>query len=157
MRTGIGYDIHRLVPNRKLIIGGVEIPHEKGLSGHSDADVLLHAVCDALLGAAGLGDIGQHFPDTDSRYKGIDSKKLLEQTVQLLVDRGFTPGNIDCIVVAEAPKMGPYREAIINNLATVLGIERTSINFKAKTDEGLGPIGQKEAIAAWVVVTIEKK
>lgn len=157
MRMGIGYDVHRLVPDRKLIIGGVEIPHEKGLLGHSDADVLLHALCDALLGAAGLGDIGTHFPDTDPRYKGIDSKKLLDKTVRLLADSDFAPGNIDCIVVAEAPKMGPYREAIIDKLAGILGIDRSLINFKAKTEEGLGPIGRKEAIAAWVVATVLKK
>ncbi len=156
MRVGIGYDVHKLMAGRKLVIGGIEIPHEKGLLGHSDADVLLHALCDALLGAGGLGDIGQHFPDTDPRYKGINSMKFLEQTVKLLAKKGFCPFNIDCIVVAEAPKMTPYRSAIIENLSTVLGIKPEMINLKAKTAEGLGPIGQKEAIVAWAVATVEK-
>ena len=131
MRTGIGYDVHRLVAGRKLVLGGVVIPFEKGLLGHSDADVLTHAVCDALLGAAGLGDIGQHFPDTDPNYKAISSLKLLARTNVMVQEKGFIIINIDSIVFAEAPKIGPYRKQMQQNLATALSIDHVNVNVKA--------------------------
>lgn len=149
MRTGIGYDIHKLVSGRKLILGGVEIPYEKGLSGHSDADVLTHAIIDALLGAAGLGDIGKHFPDSDPQWKDADSLKLLEMTNTLIKEKKFNIGNIDCIVIAEMPKLQPHTEKMKTTLANVLGISMDKINIKSKTNEGLGEIGEQEAIAAW--------
>lgn len=154
LRIGQGYDVHRLTENRKLIIGGVEIPYDKGLLGHSDADVLLHAICDALLGAAALGDIGRHFPDSDSAYKGIDSKKLLKATVELLCDKGYCVGNIDATVLAEEPKLAPYIEEMRSVIADIVGTNIDNINVKATTEEGLGFTGNKQGIAAHAVVII---
>ncbi len=157
MRSGIGYDIHRLVSGRKLILGGVEIPFEKGLLGHSDADVLIHAICDALLGAAGLGDIGVHFPDTDAAFKGISSMVLLDKTVQLLVSRGFSVVNVDVTVLAQAPKLSPFRQAMQENIAGMLHLPADCVNVKATTTEGLGAIGNSEGIAALCVAMIHRK
>jgi 2-C-methyl-D-erythritol 2,4-cyclodiphosphate synthase len=153
MRIGMGYDMHRLVSGRRLILGGVEIPYEKGLLGHSDADVLTHAVCDALLGAAGLGDIGQHFPDTDSAWSGIESLKLLDRVRAKIADNWII-ANIDATVMAQAPKIGPYREAMRSRLAGVLGMDATQINIKATTTEGLGAVGRGEGIAAQCIVLL---
>ena len=155
MRTGIGYDVHRLVPGRKLVLGGTVIPFKKGLLGHSDADVLVHAVCDALLGAAGLGDIGLHFPDTDPKYKDISSLTLLAQTNAMVREKGFSIRNMDTIVFAEAPKIGPYRESMQKNLATAAEVEPGCVNVKATTTEGLGIIGKGEGIGAMCVVLLE--
>jgi 2-C-methyl-D-erythritol 2,4-cyclodiphosphate synthase len=154
MRVGNGYDVHRLVEGRKLVIGGVEILHEKGLLGHSDADVLLHAVCDALLGAAGLGDIGKHFPDTEQRYKGISSIKLLGEVHRLLGEQGMQVNNIDATIVAERPKMAPHIPGMIINIAGILAVEPQAVNIKATTTEGLGFTGRGEGIAAYAVCTI---
>ncbi len=154
MRIGTGYDVHRLVEGRKLIIGGVDIPHEKGLLGHSDADVLLHAVCDALLGAAGLGDIGKHFPDSDQKYKGISSLKLLAETCRLLSDKGYRVNNIDATIVAERPKMAPYIPAMVIHIASAVKTHASQVNVKATTTEGLGFAGTGEGIAAYAVCTI---
>lgn len=151
MRIGTGYDVHRLVEGRKLIIGGVEIPYEKGLLGHSDADVLLHAIMDALLGAAALGDIGKHFPDTDPAYKGISSIKLLEKVGELLVDRGFLIENIDSTIIAQAPKMRPYIDAMQENIAKALSLDVDFVSVKATTEEGLGFTGTGEGISAQAV------
>ncbi len=156
MRIGNGYDVHRLVEGRKLVIGGVEIPHAKGLLGHSDADVLLHAVCDALLGAAGLGDIGRHFPDTSAAYKDISSLALLEQVCRLLKSAGFSVHNIDATIVAEQPKMAPHIQAMIRNIARAVSIEPEAVNVKATTTEGLGFAGKGEGIAAYAVCAIRK-
>lgn len=155
MRVGIGYDVHQLVSGRRLVLGGVIIPFEKGLLGHSDADVLVHAVCDALLGAAGLGDIGLHFPDTNPAYRDISSLKLLEQTLAMVQAEGFTIQNIDTIILAEAPKIDPYRKGIQKNLADTLGIDPNCVNIKATTTEGLGTIGRGEGIGAFSVVLLE--
>ena len=154
MRTGIGYDVHRLVTGRKLILGGIEIPFEKGLLGHSDADVLVHAVCDALLGSVGLGDLGLHFPDTDPEYQDISSLTLLAQTNAMVRKKGFAICNIDTIVFAETPKIGPYRESMQKNLARTLEIISSCINIKATTTEGLGIIGKGEGIGAMSVVLV---
>lgn len=154
MRIGNGYDVHRLVEGRKLVIGGVDIPYEKGLLGHSDADVLLHAVCDALLGAAGKGDIGKHFPDTDPRYKGISSLTLLEEVHRLLHASGFQVNNVDATIVAERPKMAPYIASMVQNIASGVKIDRSAVNVKATTTEGLGFAGKGEGIAAYAVCTI---
>jgi 2-C-methyl-D-erythritol 2,4-cyclodiphosphate synthase len=154
IRIGTGYDVHRLVPDRKLIMGGVDIPHEKGLLGHSDADVLLHAVCDALLGAAGLGDLGRHFPDTDQRYKGISSLALLAEVGRLLAEKGFRVNNIDATIVAERPKMAPHIPAMVANIAGAVKVDRSAVNVKATTTEGLGFAGTGEGIAAYAVCTI---
>ena len=154
MRIGQGYDIHALVAGRALIIGGVTIPHDKGLQGHSDADVLLHAICDALIGAAALGDIGKHFPDTDPRYKGADSRVLLRAVVQLLHGNLYRIVNVDCTVIAQAPKLAPYIEAMRRNIADDLDIAFEDINVKAKTAEHLGSLGRKEGIAAQAVALI---
>ncbi len=151
MRIGMGYDVHRLVEERKLILGGVEIPYEKGLLGHSDADVLLHAIMDALLGAAALGDIGKHFPDTDPAYKGISSIKLLEHVGRLLEENLFLVENIDATIIAQAPKMRPHIEAMRENIATALGIDIRQINVKATTEEGLGFTGSGEGISAQAI------
>lgn len=156
MRTGMGYDVHRLVEGRKLILGGVEIPYEKGLLGHSDADVLLHAIMDALLGAAALGDIGKHFPDTDDRYKGISSIKLLEHVGKLLEEHNYLIGNIDATVIAQAPKILPYRDQMIENIASALGISKDRINVKATTEEGLGFTGKKEGISSMAIASLEE-
>ena len=155
MRVGIGYDIHRLVRGRPLILGGVPVAHEKGLLGHSDADVLVHAICDALLGAAGLGDIGLHFPDTDPQYKDISSLKLLSKTCQMLTEKGFRIINLDSIIFAEAPKLGPHRHEIQTSIAKAINIALEGINIKATTTEGLGVIGKGEGIGAMCVALIE--
>lgn len=151
MRIGHGYDVHRLVEKRKLILGGVEIPHEKGLFGHSDADVLIHAVMDALLGALALGDIGKHFPDTDSRYAGADSMKLLAEVVQMLHKKGYTLENLDATVIAQTPKLSPYIEAMRKNIAKALGANLSQINIKATTEEHLGFTGEGLGISAHCV------
>lgn len=155
MRIGHGYDVHRLVEGRKLFIGGVEIPHTLGLLGHSDADVLLHAVCDALLGAAALGDIGKHFPDSDEQYKGIDSKILLRHCADLLGEKGYSVCNVDCTVIAQKPKLAPYIEAMRECIASCIGIEKDCVNVKATTEEKLGFTGNEEGIAAHAVTIIE--
>lgn len=154
MRIGIGYDVHRLAEGRKLVIGGVEIPHEKGLLGHSDADVLLHAVSDALLGAGGLGDIGRHFPDTSPKYKGISSLRLLEEVHRLLTAGGFRVNNIDATIVAEQPRMARYISLMTANIASKLMIDNSLVNVKATTTEGLGFSGKGEGIAAYAVCTL---
>lgn len=151
MRIGNGYDVHKLVPGRKLIIGGVEIPHETGLLGHSDADVLTHAVIDCLLGAAGLPDIGSHFPDTDPKYKGADSILLLREAACLVREAGYEIGNVDCILVAQAPKMAPHIPTMKEKLADAMGIPTTAVGIKAKTEEGLGFTGSREGMAAYTV------
>jgi 2-C-methyl-D-erythritol 2,4-cyclodiphosphate synthase len=155
MRVGHGFDVHALVSGRKLVIGGVEIPHARGLAGHSDADVLVHAICDALIGAAGLGDIGRHFPDTDSRYKGVDSRHLLREVVLLLQGRMLRVVNVDSTVIAESPKLAPYLEAMRANIAADLGISIVDVNVKAKTSERLGALGRQEGIAAEAVALID--
>lgn len=156
-RIGHGYDVHKLVENRKLILGGVEIPNQKiGLLGHSDADVLLHAICDALLGAAALGDIGKHFPDTDEKYKNADSRILLKSVCLLLKKNGYQIGNIDTTVLAQAPKLAPYIEAMRCNIAACCEISVSCVNVKATTEEGLGFTGAKEGIAAHAVCLLEK-
>jgi len=157
IRIGHGFDVHAFAEERRLIIGGVDIPHARGLLGHSDADVLIHAVCDALLGAAGLGDIGRHFPDSDSRYKGIDSRKLLRHVSALLEERGWRVGNVDATIIAQAPKMAPHIPAMRANLADDLGIEAAVINVKATTTERLGFTGREEGIAAEAVCLILAK
>ncbi len=156
MKIGFGYDVHRLVEGRKLILGGVEIPFSKGLLGHSDADVLSHAIADALLGAAVLGDIGEHFPDTDSSYKNISSLKLLQFTVKLLRNNGFNIVNIDSTVVLESPKIAPYIRDIRENIANALGVRIEVISVKATTTEGLGFTGTGEGASAYAVVLIQK-
>ena len=156
MRIGQGFDAHALVAGRKLVIGGVAIPHEKGLAGHSDADVLIHAVCDALLGAAGLGDIGSHFPDGDARYKDIDSRRLLREVARLLKERGLKAANVDATIIAQAPKMAPHIPAMRANLAADLGVAADAVNVKAKTTEKLGFVGRGEGIAAEAVALVEK-
>jgi len=156
MRIGHGYDVHRLVTDRKLILGGVEIPHEKGLLGHSDADVVTHAVMDALLGAAGMWDIGHAFPDTDMKYKDISSLLLLEQVVDMLKEKGFTIGNIDATIVAQRPKLAPYIPEMRSNMAAVLGISVDRINIKATTEEGLSFTGSEAGIAAHAVALINE-
>jgi 2-C-methyl-D-erythritol 2,4-cyclodiphosphate synthase len=153
-RIGEGWDTHALVPGRKLIIGGVEVPHVTGLLGHSDADVLLHAIIDALLGAAGLGDIGSHFPDTDARFKGADSMVLLRETGRLLAGHGLRIGNIDSTVIAQAPKLAAYIPAMREKIAGALGLEAGRVNVKAKTAEKLGPVGQGLAMEARAVVLL---
>jgi 2-C-methyl-D-erythritol 2,4-cyclodiphosphate synthase len=155
MRIGTGYDVHRLTENRKLIIGGVEIPYEKGLLGHSDADVLLHAIMDALLGAAALGDIGLHFPDTGAEFKDIDSRVLLRRVRQLLADAGYTVENIDATIIAQRPKMRPHIEAMRNNIAEDLAIGLSQVNVKATTEEGLGFTGEGLGIAAQAVCLLK--
>lgn len=151
MRIGMGYDVHKLVENRKLILGGVEIPYEKGLLGHSDADVLIHAVMDALLGAAALGDIGKHFPDTDEKYKGISSLSLLRQVAALLEENLFFIENIDATIIAQAPKMRLHIDAMRHNIAEALGIDISQVNIKATTEEGLGFTGNGEGISSQAI------
>ncbi|MFZ3323406.1 MAG: 2-C-methyl-D-erythritol 2,4-cyclodiphosphate synthase [Usitatibacter sp.] len=155
MRIGQGFDVHQLVAGRKLVVGGVEIPHDKGLLGHSDADVLLHAICDAMLGAAALGDIGRHFPDSDARYKGIDSRRLLREVATLLRGRGHRVVNVDATIVAEAPRMSPHIPAMVSNIAADLAIDSSCVNVKATTTEKLGFTGRGEGIAAQAVCLIE--
>jgi 2-C-methyl-D-erythritol 2,4-cyclodiphosphate synthase len=154
IRIGQGFDVHALVPGRRLLLGGVSIEHEQGLLGHSDADVLLHAITDALLGAAGLGDIGMMFPETDARYRGADSRSLLAQAAQRVQQDGWRVGNLDCIVIAERPRIAPYVEAIRSSVAALLGTEPARVSVKGKTTERLGFIGRGEAIAASAVVLL---
>ncbi|HBF9428259.1 TPA: 2-C-methyl-D-erythritol 2,4-cyclodiphosphate synthase [Clostridioides difficile] len=148
MRIGLGYDVHKLTEDRKLIIGGVEIPHDKGLLGHSDADVLIHAIMDSILGALALGDIGKHFPDTDEEYKGAESMKLLEHVYNLITSKGYKIGNIDSTIIAQSPKMAPYIENMRSNISKVLNTDIDNINIKATTEEGLGFTGAKQGIAS---------
>ena len=155
MRIGMGYDVHRLVEGRDLILGGVQIPYEKGHLGHSDADVLLHAIMDALLGAAALGDIGKHFPDSDEAYKGISSIKLLEKVGELLEEHFYFIGNIDATVIAQRPKLAPYREEMRENVAKALGISVDQVSIKATTEEGLGFTGTGEGISAQAIALLE--
>ena len=154
MRVGFGYDVHRLVEERKLILGGVEVPYEKGLLGHSDADVLVHALMDAMLGAAGMGDIGRHFPDTDNQYKGIDSMLLLERVIQLLHEAGYKVNNIDVTVVAQRPKLAGFIPQMVTNIARIVGAEESMVNVKATTTEKLGFEGEGLGISAYAVCTI---
>ena len=157
MRIGHGYDVHRLVPGRELILGGVKIDYELGLDGHSDADVLLHAVSDALLGAAGLGDIGRHFPDTDARFAGVDSRVLLRQAVALVVGAGYAVGNLDATIIAQAPRMAPHIAFMQANIAEDLGVAVSQVNVKATTNERLGFLGREEGIAAEAVVLLYRE
>jgi 2-C-methyl-D-erythritol 2,4-cyclodiphosphate synthase len=150
-RVGQGFDVHQLVAGRKLVVGGVEIPHDKGLLGHSDADVLLHAICDALLGAAALGDIGRHFPDSDAKYKGIDSRQLLRHVLGLLNERRWNVVNVDATIIAEAPRMAPHIAKMVANIAGDLGLDAGSVNVKATTTERLGFAGRAEGIAAQAI------
>ena len=154
MRVGLGYDVHKLVEDRKLILGGVEVPHTLGLLGHSDADVLVHAIMDALLGAAALGDIGKHFPDTDPAYKGADSMKLMEHVRDLIEEKGYVIENIDATVIAQRPKLRPYIDQMEENIAKVLRIERDQINVKATTEERLGFTGREEGMAAQAICSL---
>jgi 2-C-methyl-D-erythritol 2,4-cyclodiphosphate synthase len=155
LRVGIGYDVHAFADDRFLVLGGVTIPHEQGLAGHSDADVLLHAVCDALLGAAGMGDIGRHFSDTDPVFKDIDSMVLLERTMDLIRSRGLAVANIDATILAEAPRMWPHIPAMLKNISRVLGVPPDDVNIKATTSEGMGFIGRREGIAAMCVALLD--
>ncbi len=157
MRIGHGYDVHRFCEGRKLFLGGVEIPYELGLLGHSDADVLLHAVCDALLGAAALGDIGKHFPDSDEKYKGIDSLLLLKEVYSKIKEYGYRVVNIDATIIAQVPKLAPYISNMVSVIADALYIEEGAVNVKATTEEGLGFTGNKEGIAAHCVCLIDKE
>jgi 2-C-methyl-D-erythritol 2,4-cyclodiphosphate synthase len=155
--SGIGYDCHRLAAGRRLILGGVEIPHERGLEGHSDADVLTHAVIDALLGAAGLGDIGEHFPDTDERYRDADSMVLLETVLTTVIAAGLEVENVDCTVAMEAPKLAPHRQAIRDRLARALGLPPMRVNVKATTGEGMGFVGRGEGLAALAIASLRSR
>lgn len=156
-RIGIGYDIHRLVAGRKLVLGGVEVPYDRGLQGHSDADVLLHAVCDAILGALGKGDIGEHFPNTDEKYKDISSMVFLEKVNTIAAQAGYAVGNIDCVIQAEEPNLKKYKPQMRFHIADRLAIDEDAVNIKATTQERLGAIGHKEGIAAFAVVVLVKK
>ena len=155
MRIGMGYDVHRLVPNRQLVLGGVEIPHAFGLEGHSDADVLTHAVCDAILGAAALGDIGQHFPDNDPAYRGVSSLALLARTVSLVIREGLAVRQIDATIIAQAPRIGPFRDQMRAKLSAKIGIPLGMTSVKATTTEGLGYLGRREGIAALCIAQLE--
>ena len=154
MRIGFGYDVHRLVENRPLLLGGVEIPHEAGLAGHSDADVLLHAAADALLGAAALGDLGTHFPDTDAEWEGADSQMLLRRVTRRVKEHGYAPHNVDATVLLERPKLRPHVDAMRTNIARALSLDRERVSVKATTTEGLGLVGREDGIAAQAVCTI---
>lgn len=156
-RTGLGFDVHAFAEGRKLFLGGIEIPSEKGLLGHSDADVLLHAICDALLGALSLGDIGFHFPNTDERFKDIDSKELLRSVYYLITERGFEVGNIDAMIAMEKPKVSPHISAMKEKISSILSIDEDQISIKATTTEKLGFIGRQEGVAAFATVLIQKK
>ena len=156
-RIGNGYDVHRLVKGRKLILGGVDIPHSLGLDGHSDADVLCHALCDSLLGASGAGDLGKYFPDTDNKWKGVSSLVLLEKSGELVAERGFQISNIDTTIVAQQPKIGPHIESMTTNISETLKIDPTQINIKATTTERLGFTGREEGIAAYAVALLKTK
>lgn len=155
MRVGIGYDIHRLVEEKKLFLGGVEIPYVKGLISHTDGDVVLHAIADAILGALALGDIGQHFPDSDPGYKNMPSNDILQRVARLLTQNNFVIGNIDTTIIAEEPKIYPFKDKMVENIANILGVDRSKINVKATTNEGVGSIGKGDAIAAYAVATLE--
>ncbi|MDP3730626.1 MAG: 2-C-methyl-D-erythritol 2,4-cyclodiphosphate synthase [Candidatus Omnitrophota bacterium] len=157
MRVGIGYDIHRLVEEKKLFLGGVEIPYIKGLVSHTDGDVVLHAIADAILGALAMGDIGKHFPDSDPGYKNMPSGDILQRVARLLAEKNFVIGNIDTSIIAEEPKIYPFKEKMVENIANILGVERSKINIKATTNEGVGSIGKGDAIAAYAVATLELK
>jgi 2-C-methyl-D-erythritol 2,4-cyclodiphosphate synthase len=157
MRIGQGFDAHPLVPGRRLVIGGVHVPYEMGLAGHSDADVLLHAVCDALLGAAGLGDLGAHCPDTDPRYRDADSRELLRAVGRLLAERGLAVANVDATVIAQAPRLAPHLSAMRENIAADLGLDPAAVNVKAKTTERLGFVGRGEGIAAEAVALLAER
>jgi 2-C-methyl-D-erythritol 2,4-cyclodiphosphate synthase len=154
MRTGVGYDLHRTAPGRALLLGGVRIPHEVGLVGHSDADVVLHAVCDALLGAAALGDVGELFPDTDPRWKNADSRELLGDVVSRVTAAGWRIENVDVVIHAEQPKLAPHKPAIRASLSSLLGLPAEAVGVKAKTNEGVDAVGRCEAIACWAVATL---
>ena len=156
-RVGIGHDVHRLVLGRKLMLGGIEVPHTHGLSGHSDADVVLHAICDAILGAAGLGDIGEHFPDTDAKYKGASSCVFLKQVVQKAHDAGWVVENVDVMILAQEPKLQEFKPKMKYHIARQLNIDQAQVNIKAGTNEGLGYIGAQEGIAAYAVVLLKKR
>lgn len=156
MRIGIGYDVHKLIEGRDMFIGGVKIPFDKGLLGHSDADVLIHAIMDAIIGALGLGDIGKHFPDTDQKYKNINSLLLLQQVYELMKDKGYQIGNLDGVIIAQKPKMAPYIEMMKKKISNVLKTSVENINIKATTEEGLGFTGKEEGISSQAVVLIEK-
>ena len=156
MRIGMGYDVHKLVEDRKLILGGVDIPYEKGLLGHSDADVVVHAIMDALLGAAALGDIGKHFPDTDDRYKGISSIKLLHHVGELLRENNFKIGNIDATIICQKPKLAPFRDEMVKNVAKALNIEESRVCIKATTEEGLGFTGEGLGISSQAIALLEE-
>jgi 2-C-methyl-D-erythritol 2,4-cyclodiphosphate synthase len=155
-RIGEGWDVHALVPGRKLILGGVEIPHTTGLLGHSDADVLLHAITDAVLGAVGLGDIGRHFPDTDAQFKGADSSVLLQEAMRRVRDKGWELVNVDCTIVAQAPKLAPHMQAINASVAKALGVQPDQVNVKAKTAEKLGPVGMGQSMEARAVALLKQ-
>lgn len=155
MRIGMGYDVHKLVYNRELILGGVEIEYEKGLLGHSDADVVVHAIMDALLGAAALGDIGKHFPDTDPKYKGISSIELLKHVGKLLKENGYVIGNIDATIICQRPKLAPYREEMVQNVAKALEIETNQVCIKATTEEGLGFTGEEKGISSQAIALLQ--
>ena len=156
MRVGVGYDVHQLVEGRKLFLGGIEIPFHKGLLGHSDGDVLIHAICDALLGAIGEGDIGTHFPDSDNSIKGIESVKILHHVIDLVHKKGYTIVNIDAVVAAQEPKIAPIRDAMRKNIAAIVGIGDDRISVKGKTTEGLGFVGKKEGIEVYAVALLEE-
>ena len=156
MRIGMGYDVHKLVEDRKLILGGVDIPYEKGLLGHSDADVVVHAIMDALLGAAALGDIGKHFPDTDDRYKGISSIKLLHHVGELLRENNFKIGNIDATIICQKPKLAPFRDEMVKNVAKALNIEESRVCIKATTEDGLGFTGEGLGISSQAIALLEE-
>ena len=156
-RVGIGYDVHRLVKGRRLVLGGVEIPHAMGLEGHSDADVLLHAICDAILGALGQGDIGEHFPSTDERFRNISSLKLLNKVHQLVIDGGYLVSNVDSVVIAEEPNLKNFKQKMRLQIAGELAISESRVNIKATTNEGMGAIGRREGMAAYATVLLVKK
>ena len=157
MRVGIGYDIHRLVEEKKLFLGGVEIPYIKGLISHTDGDVVLHAIADAILGALALGDIGQHFPDSDPDYKNMPSGHILQRVARIVAEKNFVIENIDTAIIAEEPKIHPFKDKMVENIANILGVNRSKINVKATTNEGVGSIGRGDAIAAYAVATLESK
>ena len=157
MRVGMGYDVHKLVKDRKLILGGVEIPYEKGLLGHSDADCLVHAIMDAILGAAAMGDIGQHFPDTDLKFKGADSMVLMAEVLRLISEKGYVVGNVDATIIAQKPKMRPYIESMRENVAKALCVDVSRINIKATTEEGLGFTGIGQGISAQAICLLEEE
>lgn len=157
MKVGIGYDIHRLVEDRKLILGGTEIPYVKGLISYTDGDVVLHAIADAMLGAVALGDIGEHFPNTDPKYKNVSSREILKKTMEMVTGKGFLVGAIDTVILAEEPKIYPFKKKMIEAISGILGMDKAHVNIKATTHEGVGSIGRGDAIAAYAVVTLEEK